>query len=313
MIFRKSTQSINSNQTKPLRKKVALRERSPHTNKSQKPLPSSSQKLKQPQVLKTKYQGKSGSSLPVEDGHIPISDELGNLYPTTISVREGKLVAYGDIIVGDAKFINDYKSGKKELKVAKPKLWPKGIIPYIIKEDILQVQKEALGNLFKELKDETSIQFVQFNPSKHKHYVEFLAGEEHCLAQVGYLNDNSKVTLSPGCGYPEMCHEIFHVIGLFHEQNRFDRDNHVKILWENIEEDYWSQFEKFPEQLYSGGFSEALGPFSFNTIMIYSSTNFSRNQDYSMVNIFGDGFEAPEHATEVDYGRAKKLYAPLIN
>lgn len=270
--------------------------------------------IKHSQFNKKKWHksNKENHSPVIEEKHIPIVDTAGNLYPTAISVIEGKLIAYGDIIVGDAKFIDEYKSGKKELKVAKPKLWPEGIIPYVIKDDVTNTQKVALKNIFKEINYETSIQFVEFNPSKHKHHVQFIHGENHCFAQVGYFFDNSQVSLSPGCGYKEMFHEVFHVLGFFHEQNRFDRDEHVKVLWENIEEDYWAQFEKFPEQLYEG-FKEALGPFTFDTIMIYSSTDFSRSEDYSMVNIYGDGFETPENPTPIDYGRLKKLYAPFYN
>ena len=30
-------------------------------------------------------------------------------------------------------------------------------------------------------------------------------------------------------------HEFLHSLGLFHTQNRFDRDNYVQIVWKNVE------------------------------------------------------------------------------
>jgi len=57
--------------------------------------------------------------------------------------------------------------------------------------------------------------------------------------QVGMLGTGSQtINLErPGCTYSSsrtVVHELMHAIGFYHEQNRSDRDQHIKILDENV-------------------------------------------------------------------------------
>lgn len=59
---------------------------------------------------------------------------------------------------------------------------------------------------------------------------------EICFSALGYQGKRQDLSLNlKGCMDSETVkHELMHVIGLQHEHQRTDRDNHVKIRWENI-------------------------------------------------------------------------------
>ena len=42
-----------------------------------------------------------------------------------------------------------------------------------------------------------------------------------------------------------MLHEVLHVLGMWHEQSRYDRDQYVRILWQNIAQGKEDQFGRF--------------------------------------------------------------------
>lgn len=65
--------------------------------------------------------------------------------------------------------------------------------------------------------------------------------DQGCFAMIGYRPKMDKplpVNLqSPEClrHSGTVQHELLHVLGLLHEQARPDRDDHVKIMWDNID------------------------------------------------------------------------------
>lgn len=240
--------------------------------------------------------------------HTPITDQEGGIFPENVVVDGDFIVAYGDLIVGDARFIEDYKNGDKELKVPKPQLWPNGVVP-IKTEGITDQQKEILKSIFERLSNNANLTFPEYNPSKHGNaYALFKKGDNHCYAQVGYTGSINTVSLSEGCGWKEVFHEVMHVLGFFHEQNRFDRDDFLQVIWENIDEKNWPQFEKFHESSFPDSFKNGTSPFSYNTIMLYSPNAFSNSTDYSMVTIDGAPYMTPDGVTDEDFERIQQLY-----
>ena len=58
-----------------------------------------------------------------------------------------------------------------------------------------------------------------------------------CSSSVGKSGGQQNITLGPGCfRLGTVLHEMMHALGIVHEQSRPDRDDHIEVLKENIEE-----------------------------------------------------------------------------
>ena len=73
-----------------------------------------------------------------------------------------------------------------------------------------------------------------------------------------------------GCWWEDtVVHEFIHAFGFAHEQQRPDRDDYVKVIWQNIPESLWSQF-KVLEGSHTYGV-----PYDGKSVMHYTSKSFS--------------------------------------
>lgn len=82
-----------------------------------------------------------------------------------------------------------------------------------------------------------------------------------------------------------LLHELLHVLGLFHEHNRPDRDEFVIINYENILEDAKQNFVTLSWKEFGG--VHAFRYFDYDSIMMYGEMAFSKNNNPTMVPRYG--------------------------
>lgn len=97
-------------------------------------------------------------------------------------------------------------------------------------EDIAKI-KAAI----EEYHEKSCLRFRDYNESDSDHIV-FQGSEAGCWSSVGRQGKGQVINLqNPGClKHGTIVHEMLHAVGFYHQQSSFDRDDYVKIIWENI-------------------------------------------------------------------------------
>ncbi|MEO8577437.1 MAG: M12 family metallopeptidase [Gemmatimonadales bacterium] len=101
-------------------------------------------------------------------------------------------------------------------------------------------------------------------------FVTFRVGTG-CSSSVGRRTGEQFVNLAAGCGTGSTIHEIGHVIGLWHEQSREDRDLFVTINFANI---IPGMEHNFNQHITDG---DDIGAYDFGSIMHYPRDAFTVN------------------------------------
>jgi hypothetical protein len=120
------------------------------------------------------------------------------------------------------------------------------------------------------------IQWVPWVSADGTNYVEInlnagdFSGE--CEAVEGYeAEPEQPMTGSAQCTAGTILHEMGHIIGLWHEFQRPDRNNYVTVNYNNVIKGSWGNFEILSQN------AQILGLYDYSSIMQYPPYSFSRN------------------------------------
>ncbi|KAM6980652.1 low choriolytic enzyme-like [Aplochiton taeniatus] len=160
--------------------------------------------------------------------------------------------------------------------------WPKSsdgnvYVPYQISNDYSTRERNTIIQGLQSFAIATCIRFIPLNQQRDFVDIQPRSG---CYSFVGRRGRGQVVSLSRmGCVFESVIqHELLHALGFNHEQTRSDRDQHIRILTENIIPDQEHNFVKIQ--------TNNLGtPYDYNSVMHYGRFAFSRNRQPTIIPI----------------------------
>ncbi len=199
----------------------------------------------------------------------------------TYRVVDGKAIIDGDIVMD----LSQLEALELQLKQGpgqgiaaikdRTRRWPGGVIPFTVATNL--PNQARVTNSVATWNNTSVIKLVQ--RTTEPNWVTFRRGGANtgCSSDnIGMAGGQQFVTLDGTCTTGNVRHEIGHVVGLFHEHTRADRDNFVTYTSGNVDTASFG-FDPRPQfNKYAAGTGIDYGPYDHGSVMHYPANAFAR-------------------------------------
>lgn len=173
----------------------------------------------------------------------------------------------GDIVLDGSNTRNAMKSKRRR--------WPESTIPYYInKKEFDSDDRKFIRDALKVFHKKTSVHFRPYEDGD-ENFVTIRGNSTGCWSYVGMKTGGQVLHLeNPRCMKKKtIIHEFVHVLGLKHQQSASNRDEYIKILFQNIKKGKKNNFKKMEKSIVT----DFKFPYDYDSVMHYSEKAFSKN------------------------------------
>ncbi len=224
-----------------------------------------------------KKPGLEGQAAAPSDGCAMVEGPNFSNFKACYKDMDGLAVFQGDIVLGSVEQLQmrtavDSDAATSLSSHEKDRFWPSSLIPYTVEGGL------SLSAIITAQTDLTVRAGIIFVPrSIQTDYIAYVPTSDPAicgLSHIGRQGGRQEVKIGINCQNDRTIqHETMHALGFWHEQSRPDRDDHIRIRWENVKDRFLSDFDKMPV------LAEGLGAYDFASVMHYRRNAFSMNGD----------------------------------
>ncbi|XP_050171690.1 meprin A subunit alpha [Myiozetetes cayanensis] len=224
--------------------------------------------------------------------------EAGEIFK---DIPDINLAAGQDLFQGDIMLPKDQRNALRNETYR----W-KFPIPYILGDDLDLNAKAVILQAFEMFRLKSCVDFKPYEGERT--YIIFRK-EDGCWSFVGDQHTGQTLSIGERCDYRAIVeHEILHALGFYHEQSRMDRDDYVKIWWDEIIPGREHNFANYDDSY----ITDLNTPYDYESLMHYAPFSFNKNESVPTITAkipaFDDIIGQRLDLSAIDLERLNRMY-----